>query len=311
VSDGWGGHHEALLEVFGQVPRYGGRGRPPTKKHPQAHWLYLQLVKQRQHGRVVGTHQRFGSGDLTARVQEQRQDEVGQLAQQVNQMAEALQQNMQILCELAHSNTILAQQAERLRLSRDLHDAIAQRLFSLMVSTATMPDLIHQDQTKGVQQTKSITNLAEQTLLDLRTLLLELRPTAMLQQTLAEAIRHLCNDWQQSHQTLIDLSLLLTGRYLPVGVENTVYYILQESLNNISKHAQASLIAVSLLEKPQQLILSVTDNGRGFVDSQSRPGQFGLLSMRERANALGGQLHIESDTARGCTVRLLLPIPQP
>jgi hypothetical protein len=59
VSDGWGGHREALVEVFGQVPAYRGHGRPPSKKHPQADWLYLQMVKQRDHGRVIDTQARL------------------------------------------------------------------------------------------------------------------------------------------------------------------------------------------------------------------------------------------------------------
>lgn len=59
VSDGWGGHREALVEVFGQVPIYSGQGRPPRKKQPQADWLYLQMVKQREHGRVMDTQARL------------------------------------------------------------------------------------------------------------------------------------------------------------------------------------------------------------------------------------------------------------
>jgi hypothetical protein len=63
VSDGWGGHREALVEVYGQVPPYQGRGRPPTKKRPQPDWEYLQVVKQREKGRVMGTETRIIYGD--------------------------------------------------------------------------------------------------------------------------------------------------------------------------------------------------------------------------------------------------------
>jgi hypothetical protein len=63
VSDGWGGHREALLEVYGQVPVYQGRGRPPTQKRPQPDWQYLQVVKQREKGRVIGTETRVIYGD--------------------------------------------------------------------------------------------------------------------------------------------------------------------------------------------------------------------------------------------------------
>lgn len=63
TSDGWGGHREALIEVYGQTPAYQGRGRPPTKKQPQSDWKYMQLVKQRQNGRVVGIETRVIYGD--------------------------------------------------------------------------------------------------------------------------------------------------------------------------------------------------------------------------------------------------------
>jgi hypothetical protein len=66
VSDGWGGHREALVEVYGQVPDYNGRGRPPTRKQPQAGWQYLQMVKQREDGRVIGIHTRVIYGEPTA-----------------------------------------------------------------------------------------------------------------------------------------------------------------------------------------------------------------------------------------------------
>ena len=63
TSDGWGGHREALLEVYGQVPPYQGHGRPPTKKRPQPGWQYMQVVKQRENGRVIGTETRVVYGD--------------------------------------------------------------------------------------------------------------------------------------------------------------------------------------------------------------------------------------------------------
>jgi hypothetical protein len=63
TSDGWGGHREALIEVYGQVPPYQGRGRPPTKKKPQPGWQYMQMVKQRENGRVIGTETRVIYGD--------------------------------------------------------------------------------------------------------------------------------------------------------------------------------------------------------------------------------------------------------
>lgn len=258
---------------------------------------------------------RFTGGMLTARVADRQMDEVGQLGQQFDTMADVLEQNIMALRDLAQRNGDRAQQAEQLairaersRISRDLHDAIAQRLFSLSVSTTTLPDLIAHDRDKGIQQAKVIAELAEQTQLDLRSLLLQLRPTTVLQLGLPDALRTLCAEWQSVNQIEIETSLMLTGKYLPAVVEDAVYRITQEALSNVARHAAASRVELSMVEGQRLLILSISDNGRGFDPSTPGVnGKFGLTSMRERARSIGGELVIESD-ARGTSVQASLPI---
>lgn len=279
-------------------------------------WLTVRPLVRRI-TRIAKTSQEFASGDLQVRVQDSHSDEVGQLAQHFDSMADALQQNVHLLRDLAQRNATLTQQAEHLaitaeraRLSRDLHDAIAQRLFSLTVSTATLPNLIEENQQRGVQQAQSIAALAEQTLLDLRTLLVDLRPASVSQNGLADWLHHFCEDWERHHGIGIDVSLMLSGDYLPSNIESAIFYIVQEALSNIARHAQASAASVSIVEGRQQIILSITDNGVGFPANSPGiiPGKFGIMGMRERAAALGGLLAIESDTAKGCTIRVTLPL---
>jgi NarL family two-component system sensor histidine kinase LiaS len=279
-------------------------------------WLTVRPLVRRI-SRIAKTSQEFAGGDLQVRVQDKHGDEVGQLGQHFDSMADALQQNVHMLRDLAQRNTALTQQAEQLaiqaeraRLSRDLHDAIAQRLFSLTVSTSTLPALIEENQQRGVQQAQSIATLAEQTLLDLRTLLVDLRPASVSQNGLADWLHHFCQEWEQQHTISLELSVMLSGEYLSANVESALYYIVQEALSNVVRHAQASQVSVSLVEGRQQIILSITDNGIGFPIHTPAiiPGKFGIMGMRERAAALGGTLAIESDTAEGCTIRVTLPL---
>ncbi|MBN8591980.1 MAG: sensor histidine kinase [Anaerolineae bacterium] len=271
----------------------------------------------RRLGRITQANRAFAAGDYSVRVQDSSADEVGQVARQFNDMAGALQQNVQVLRDLAQQNAALLEQAEtaaiqaeRMRLSRDLHDAIAQRLFSLTVSTSSLPGLIQRDQTAGVKQAEIIAGMAEQTLLDLRGLLVDLRPTIVMQQGLVGAIRQLCNEWETSHKTPVEVATIMRSEYLPPGVENTLYYVAQEALNNIAKHARAAHVSLSILQTAHDIVMSITDDGCGMQRSSdaSAGHRLGIVSMRERASAMGGRMDIESEPGRGTTVLLTLPI---
>jgi two-component system, NarL family, sensor histidine kinase LiaS len=265
---------------------------------------------------ISSASRRFAEGLLNARVDDHHADEVGELAQQFDDMADTLEQNIGALRDLAHRNGELAQQAEQLaiqaernRISRDLHDAIAQRLFSLSMSTTTLPDIIANDREKGIEQAKMIAKLAEQTQLDLRALLLELRPTIVMEKGLAEALRTLVSDWQSFNPIGVDCSFILNGKRVPAVVQDAVYRITEEALSNISKHARATSVQISLVGGQRQLILSISDNGMGFEpDGAKATGHFGLTSMRERALSVGGELVIESDETHGTTVQATLPL---
>jgi signal transduction histidine kinase len=278
-------------------------------------WLWARPLIRRV-SLLAQVSQRFAGGDFAVRVNEHRQDEIGALAQQFDAMADTLALNVSVLRDLAERNAQLAQQAEqsailaeRARLSRDLHDEIAQQLFSLSVSAATLPSMIEQDTSRGVVQAQSIAERAEQTLLSLRTLLIELRPADLVERGLAAALQELCAAWQAAHPVALECSVVVTGKRIAAGIEDALYRIAQEALNNVAKHAQASSVVLALVEGQRQITLSISDDGVGFDPTYgATSGHFGLISMRERAAAVGGCLEIESDTARGTTLRVTLPL---
>lgn len=265
---------------------------------------------------ITNNTRKFAEGSFSARVADQQQDDIGQLAQQFNSMADVLEQNVLALRDLAQRNAELAQEAEnaailteRARLSRDLHDSIAQRLFSLSVSSQRLPDLIERDAGAAAQQAQRLATLAEQTLLDLRSVLVDLRPSSVIQHGLTDALQGLCTEWQAMNNIPVECTLLLSGKHIPNSLEDVLYRVTQEALSNITRHASASQIQVSVLEGQQQITLSVTDNGRGFDPAQvTGNGHFGLVSIRERTRAIGGQMVMESEPGRGTTLQLVLPM---
>jgi two-component system, NarL family, sensor histidine kinase LiaS len=278
-------------------------------------WLIAGPLARRLRA-VARTSQRFANGDLDARIGDRHTDEVGMLAQQFDDMAGTLTQSIVTLRDLAQHNSELARQveeaavqAERLRLARDLHDDIAQQLFSLSAQAAVLPEQFARDPAQGAQQAKAVAALADQTLLDLRAILVDLRPTQVMRRSLAEALEDLCRHWQAAHGIPVECAIALAGRYLPNGVVDGIYRVAQESLSNVAKHAQAHAVFVSLVEGQHQITLSVTDDGHGFDPAGGAGGShFGLVTMQERAHALGGRLLIERDTGRGTTVRLTVPL---
>lgn len=278
-------------------------------------WLLVRPVARRVL-KIARASQQFAAGDFGTRVKDKQADEVGEMARRFDEMADTLEHNVLVLRELAERNTALTQQAEkaaiqaeRLRLSRDLHDDIAQRMFSLSVSSATLPELVERNPPQAVNQAKAVADLAEQTLLQLRALLVELRPSQVIQEGLARALQTFCQEWQTANQISTECSIILSGQHISAGLEEVIYRVTQESLNNVAKHAQANAVQISLVEGRSQITLSITDDGRGFDQAASSgTGRFGLISMQERAHSVGGNLAIESDTARGTTIRLTLPL---
>jgi signal transduction histidine kinase len=183
----------------------------------------------RRIAQIARVSRQFAGGDFHARVHDTHTDEVGQLGQQFDDMADALQQNFATLRELAQRNAELAQQveqsaiqSERIRLSRDLHDSIAQHLFSLSVSTRALPGIITTDKQRAAVEAEKLADLAEQTLQDLRSILVDLRPAAVIAEGIAPALRQLCEDWQAQNQIPLNCTILLSGEHIPSAIEDVL-----------------------------------------------------------------------------------------
>ncbi|MGB3714309.1 MAG: two-component regulator propeller domain-containing protein [Candidatus Promineifilaceae bacterium] len=198
---------------------------------------------------------------------------------------------------------------ERSRLARDLHDAVTQTLFSASLIAEVMPAAWEADHDEGRHLLKELRQLSRGALAEMRTLLLELRPAALAEASIGDLLRQLADSLTGRTGTRVDL--FIEGPCeLPSEVHVTLYRIAQEALNNVVKHANATKVSVSLKCYPSALggeprsraTLVVSDNGDGFDPDCITSDCLGLTIMRERAQAVGVVLNIESQMGQGTIV---------
>jgi GAF domain-containing protein/HAMP domain-containing protein/anti-sigma regulatory factor (Ser/Thr protein kinase) len=253
---------------------------------------------------------------------------IGVLDVQSDRLHSLDESDLAVLKSVAHQAAIAienarlyeqAQQAaaleERSRLARDLHDAVTQTLFSASLIGEVVPTVWESDETEGRKLLQELRHLTRGALAEMRTLLLELRPAALAESSLDELLRQLCE--AASGRSGVAIKVVIEGdeRELPPDVHVALYRIAQEALNNVVKHARAADVQVRLgctapvegvdAERGIVVELAVMDNGCGFDPGQVSPDRLGLGIIRERAEAIGATLRIESEPGMGTEVSVL------
>ena len=198
-----------------------------------------------------------------------------------------------------------AQELERRRLARELHDQTGQELTSVLLGL------------KAVEEAKSDAERAEalaavreqvvETLHDVRRLAVELRPKALDDFGLVAALERLRDTFSEQTGMRVDLEANVGDR-LPSDVETALYRIVQEALTNIVKHAQASAVSIVLARSGRAITAVIEDDGRGFTPRRPAATGSGLLGMGERLALLGGKLKIESSPGAGATIVAEVPL---
>ncbi len=192
---------------------------------------------------------------------------------------------------------------ERNRLARDLHDAVSQTLFSTSLIAEVLPHLWERDQTEGRRRLEEIRQLTRGALAEMRTLLLELRPSALVDAELSELMRQLAESI--TGRARIPVTVEVKGVCPPSpDLKVAVYRVAQEALNNVAKHSGASQAVVSLHCQPNKIELIIRDNGKGFDIGTKSTGSLGLGIMQERARSIGARVNVESRINAGTTVKM-------
>jgi signal transduction histidine kinase len=194
-----------------------------------------------------------------------------------------------------------AAQAERERLARDLHDAVTQTLFAASLIAEVLPQIWENDPEDGRRRLEDLRQSTRGALAEMRALLLELRPNALLQVETGELFKYLVNAFVG--RTRVPARLIYEGGFaLPDEVKVGLYRIAQEALNNIAKHAEAEQVVITFMSQPEGVTLEVRDDGIGFDPGATTAEHLGLRIMQERAAAIGATFSIESSPGLGTTV---------
>jgi len=199
-----------------------------------------------------------------------------------------------------------AQELERARLARELHDETGQALTSILLGLKPLEETAATHDARSA--IASLRELVVSTLRDVRRLAVELRPSALDDFGLVTAVERLVDGFREQSALEVDLEAQLGEERLPSEVETAFYRIVQEALTNIVKHADAKRVSVVLTRRDMSVAAVVEDDGCGFDANATREDGLGLTGMRERVGLVGGRLRIESASGSGTTVRAEVPL---
>jgi signal transduction histidine kinase len=207
----------------------------------------------------------------------------------------------------AMRRVVEAQELERKRLARELHDETGQALTSILLGLKHLEQAVESEE--GRDGVAGLRELVVSTLQNVRRLAVELRPSALDDFGLAPALERLVDTHRQHTAIPVHLEIQLGDERLPSEVETTLYRMVQEALTNIARHARPSAVSILLTRRGSSVAMVVEDDGGGFDPGDARDGGLGLAGMRERVALVGGRLRVESAPGKGTTLAAEVPLP--
>ncbi len=226
-----------------------------------------------------------------------------------------LKQTRRQIHTLTHE-LIKAQENERYRIARDLHDHIAQDLSSLKIRLQTLFSITPPNSDDSRQQVSDIIAILQRSISDVRNLAYDLRPPGLDQLGLVRTLFLYCEDFAQNNNLKIDfIAAGLDDLNLDEDIQINIYRLIQEALHNVKKHAEAEGVTIRLVASSPNLMLRIIDDGKGFDAKRWRAKSFkdkrmGLQSMVERVNLLDGTIDIRSRIGKGAGIFITIPIKE-
>ncbi len=274
--------------------------------------------------------ERMAGGDLASPIEVSAQDEVGQLAENLEAMRRRLdaaqetieRANRELESRVADRTarlgqvlrkTISAQEEERLRLARELHDETAQALAALTIALDRTRDDLEAGSPDARERILEARSIAAGLLEEIRRLILGLRPSVLDDLGLVPAIRWLCEASLADQGIDVRIEAEQAGPRLPAHVEVTLFRIIQEAISNIARHAGAARVRVGLRVTDGTARVTIADDGRGFdvartIGPAGSDGSVGLVGMQERVGLLGGTIEIRSGAGSGTEIVVDVPL---
>ncbi len=257
---------------------------------------------------LASAARRIAGGDYSQRMVVHARDEIGQLAEAFNVMAGRLQ---------AHERQIqgLATAAERERLAREMHDGLAQALALICMRLPSLEEAVGREDAPASQAiARELRDIATRALQEVRQAIFDLRVMVSRNLGLVPTLTEYLHDFSADSGIRMDFSADGGEFQFAPDVELQLMRILQEALTNVRRHARASYVTVRLQRAGDAARLIIRDDGCGFDPGRSGAegrAHFGLTTMRERAEAVGGKFCMESQPGQGTTVEVVLPLPPP
>jgi signal transduction histidine kinase len=249
--------------------------------------------------RVSQVTDAWSQGDFSEFILDSAGDEISQLAERLNHMAEQLQQFLMRSQKMAVSE-------ERNRLARDLHDSAKQEALAASFHLGTALTLFEGDPQSSKSHLVEADNLVDSVRKELTDLIHELRPQSMNGKRFDESVYEYVIEW--AHQTGIEANLIVNGFIeFPLETEQTIFRIMQEALANVTRHSSAEKVDITMSSRENGVEFCIEDDGVGFDIAHQHDGM-GLDSMRERVESLKGDFSIQSEIGGGTKVCVIIPM---
>jgi len=203
-----------------------------------------------------------------------------------------------------------AVEAERLRIARDLHDGPAQVLADLVLKAEILERVAQRTPDALPAELEEFRSLVRNAVGDMRRFMFDLRPDSLDDLGLVATMRRFSNEYQDRTGIVCHFNLSGEDRRIGADLEEAIFRIIQEALNNVHKHSEATKVDVSLSIQPERVLARIKDDGAGFdIDAQPAAGRpLGLLGMKERAEALGGTFQLRSEADKGTEIQVDFPL---
>ncbi len=203
---------------------------------------------------------------------------------------------------------IEAQEKERRRVAREVHDGPAQSLANLVLRVEIARKMIDKNKDKASRELEELKNTVENSVTDVRKIIYDLRPMSLEERGLVPALRKYIDRFVEETGISLDFKRLGEAEKLPSSYEVTIFRLIQEGLNNINKHAQASSGKVVLEFDSQNIRIIIADDGQGFDSDKKQENSYGLASMKERCSLLQGDFQMKSNPGQGTRIDIRLPV---
>ena len=222
---------------------------------------------------------------------------------QVNEMIESAKEKQEFGLKI-----IEAQEEERRRLSREIHDGPAQMLANILLRSEIIERTLQEHTVEqAITEIKSVRGMIRSSLYEVRRIIYDLRPMALDDLGLIPTIKKYIDNLSDFHKVNIEFVVLGEDKRLQSKYEVALFRLMQESVQNAVKHANPSDIQIKIQAEKNYIVLVVKDNGKGFDTTIKKENSFGLIGMTERVEMLNGELNIHSQPNAGTTVIIKLP----